>query len=174
MIDQRLHRFEHASPIGRWSITVCTPDARLADVVATMWYGEGHVAYQRDRILPSGQSQLLINLGPPQYRIEPGPPERRVPFVDAWYSGLHQGPIDAEAPHGNALLGVAFSARGAYPWLGRGSRPSPPDTRERPAGRSDMTTRSASDFVSRTSLELVGHVGFVVTYPGTILRIDGL
>ena len=119
MIEYRLHRFEHASPIGRWSVTVCTPDARLADVVATMWFGEGHVAYQRDRILPSGQSQLLINLGPPQqYRIEPGPPERRVPFVDTWYSGLHQGPIDTEAPHGNSLLGVAFSARGAYPWLG--------------------------------------------------------
>lgn len=118
MTTQRLHRFEHASPIGRWSVTVCTPDPRLADVVATLWFGEGQVAYQRDRILPSGQSQLLINLGPPQYRIEPGPPERRVPFVDIWYSGLHQGPIDTEAPHGNALLGVAFSARGSYPWLG--------------------------------------------------------
>ena len=83
-----------------------------------MWFGEGKTAYQRDRILPSGQSQLLINLGPPQYRIEPGPPEVRVPFVDVWYSGLHQGPIDTEAPHGNALLGVAFSARGTFPWLG--------------------------------------------------------
>lgn len=83
-----------------------------------MWFGEGSVSYQRDRILPSAQSQLLINLGPMQYRIEPGPPERRVPFVDIWYSGLHQGPIDTEAPHGNALLGVAFSTLGAYPWLG--------------------------------------------------------
>ena len=83
-----------------------------------MWFGEGKTAYQRDRILPSGQSQLLINLGPPQYRIEPGPPENRVPFVDVWYSGLHQGPIDTEAPHGNALLGVAFTARGTFPWLG--------------------------------------------------------
>src|SRR4029079_13213772 len=69
-------------------------------------------------ILPSGQSQLLINLGPPQYRVEPGPPEVRVPFVDVWYSGLHQGPIDTEAPHGNALLGVAFSAHGTFPCLG--------------------------------------------------------
>jgi hypothetical protein len=40
-------------------------------MVASMWFGEGKTAYQRDRILPSGQSQLLINLGPPQYRIEP-------------------------------------------------------------------------------------------------------
>jgi len=116
--ERRLQRFEHVSPIGRWSVTICTPDSPLADIVATMWFGEGHVAYQRDRILPSGQSQLLINLGPPQYRVEPGPPERRVPFVDVWYSGLHQGPIDTEAPHGNALLGVAFTARGTYPWLG--------------------------------------------------------
>jgi AraC-like DNA-binding protein len=116
--ERRLHRFEHVSPIGRWSVSVWTPDQRLADFVATMWFGEGRVSYQRDRILPSGQSQLLINLGPPQYRIEPGPPERRVPFVDMWYSGLHQGPIDTEAPYGNALLGVAFSARGTYPWLG--------------------------------------------------------
>ena len=118
MTERPLQRFEHISPIGRWSVTVWTPDPQLADLVATMWFGEGHVSYQRDRILPSGQSQLLINLGPPQYRVEPGPPERRVPFVDVWYSALHQGPIDTEAPHGSALLGVAFSARGTYPWLG--------------------------------------------------------
>ena len=116
--NSRLQTFTHQSPIGHWSVSVWQPDPRLAGVVASMWYGEGKVAYQRDRILPSGQSQLLINLGPPQYRIEPGPPEVRVPFVDVWYSGLHQGPIDTEAPHGNALLGVAFTARGTFPWLG--------------------------------------------------------
>lgn len=114
----RLQTFTHQSPIGHWSVSVWRVDPRLDGIVASMWFGEGKVAYQRDRILPSGQSQLLINLGPAQYRIEPGPPEVRVPFVDVWYSGLHQGPIDTEAPHGNALLGVAFTARGSFPWLG--------------------------------------------------------
>jgi AraC-like DNA-binding protein len=114
----RIQTFAHQSPIGHWSVSVWQVDPRLAEIVASMWFGEGRTAYQRDRILPSGQSQLLINLGPPQYRIEPGPPENRVPFIDLWYSGLHQGPIDTEAPHGNALLGVAFTARGAFPWLG--------------------------------------------------------
>ncbi len=114
----RLQTFTHSSPIGHWSVSVWQTDPRLAGIVASLWFGEGKVAYQRDRILPSGQSQLLINLGPPQYRIEPGPPEVRVPFIDVWYSGLHQGPIDTEAPHGNALLGVAFNARGTFPWLG--------------------------------------------------------
>jgi AraC-like DNA-binding protein len=114
----RLQTFTHESPIGRWSVSVWQTDPRLAGIVASLWFGAGRVAYQRDRILPSGQSQLLINLGPPQYRIVPGPPEQRVPFVDVWFSGLHQGPIDTEAPHGNALLGVALSAHGAFPWLG--------------------------------------------------------
>ncbi len=118
LIPINLQTFTHQSPIGHWSVSIWQADPRLAGVVASMWFGEGKTAYQRDRILPSGQSQLLINLGPPQYRIEPGPPEVRVPFVDVWYSGLHQGPIDTEAPHGNALLGVAFTARGAFPWLG--------------------------------------------------------
>ena len=117
-MNARLQTFTHSSPIGHWSVSVWQPDPRLAEIIASMWFGEGKVAYQRDRILPSGQSQLLINLGPPQYRIEPGPPEVRVPFNDVWYSGLHQGPIDTEAPHGNALLGVAFTARGVFPWLG--------------------------------------------------------
>jgi AraC-like DNA-binding protein len=114
----RIQTFTHQSPLGHWSVSVWQTDPRLAAIVASLWFGEGKVTYQRDRILPSGQSQLLINLGPPQYRIEPGPPEVRVPFVDVWYSGLHQGPIDTEAPHGNALLGVAFNARGTFPWLG--------------------------------------------------------
>ena len=117
-MSARLQTFTHESPIGHWSVSVWQVDPRLTEIVASMWYGAGKTAYQRDRILPSGTSQLLINLGPPQYRIEPGPPEVRVPFVDIWYSGLHQGPIDTEAPHGNALLGVAFTSRGTFPWLG--------------------------------------------------------
>jgi len=117
-MTSNIQTFAHQSAIGHWSVSVWKPDPRLAEIVASMWFGEGKTAYQRDRILPSGQSQLLINLGPPQYRVEPGPPEKRVPFVDVWYSGLHQGPIDTEAPHGNALLGVAFSAHGTFPWLG--------------------------------------------------------
>lgn len=111
--------FKHESPLGQWEFSLCTPDPRLAALVASIWYGEGSVSYQRDRILPTGQSQLLINLGPTQYRIEAGPPERRVPFRDVWYSGLQQTPIDTEAPHGQALLGIAFHAHGAFPWLGR-------------------------------------------------------
>lgn len=117
-IASRVSVHRHESPLGRWTVAVCVPAPDLKDIVATLWFGEGQISYARDRILPSGQSQLLINLGPTQYRIVEGPPEQRIPFRDIWYSGLHQGPIDTEIPHGSALLGVAFSAHGSYPWLG--------------------------------------------------------
>lgn len=105
---------EHESPLGRWRVAVRPPHPRLAALVAAMWFGEGRVNYRRDRILPGGTSHLLINLGAPQYLVVH---ERRIAFTDAWFSGLHQGPIDTEAPDGNALFGVAFHAAGARPWL---------------------------------------------------------
>jgi AraC-like DNA-binding protein len=117
-LRSRLHVHHQDDALGRWTVAWCAPLPALRSLVATIWYGEGQVSYQRDRILPTGGSQLLVNLGPTQYRIEAGPPERRIPFEDVWYSGLHQSPIDTEAPHGNALLGVAFHAAGTRPWLG--------------------------------------------------------
>ncbi len=111
-----VHRRDDA--LGRWTVAWCAPPPALAGIVRLAWYGEGQTGYQRDRILPSGGSHLLVNLGPVQYRIEPGPPERRIAFDDVWYSGLHASPIDTEAPHGNALFGIAFHACGARPWLG--------------------------------------------------------
>lgn len=114
----RITRHRHETALGSWTVATCQPHPRLAGLVATTWYGEGRVSYQRDRILPGGQAYLLINLGPLQYLVEPGPPETRVPFRDLWYSGAQQRPLDTEAPHGNALLGVAFHAAGAWGVLG--------------------------------------------------------
>lgn len=114
----RVRSVHQDGPLGRWRIDLCAPCAALAAQVDLLWYGEGSVAYQRDRILPTGGAYVLINLGPTQYRIEPGPPERRIPFDDIWYLGPHTRPIDAEAPHGNALLGIALRASGSHVWTG--------------------------------------------------------
>jgi AraC-like DNA-binding protein len=115
--EGRLRVYRHESPLGSWRVASWRVHPRLEGLVLAIWFGEGRVAYARDRILPSGQSQLLINLGPTQYRIAAGPPERRIAFRDVWYAALQQSPIDTEAPEGNALLGVAFAAHGAFPFL---------------------------------------------------------
>ncbi|MEO8461417.1 MAG: helix-turn-helix domain-containing protein [Dokdonella sp.] len=111
--DSQTTVFEHDSALGCWSVAMRRVHPALRGIVCQLWHGAGRVAYQRDRILPRAQSYLLINLGPPQYMVLAGTPEIRVVFDDIWYSGISEVPIDCEAPHGNVLLGVAFSATGA-------------------------------------------------------------
>ena len=104
---------QHDSALGQWTIVLRRVHPALGGVVTQLWHGAGRVAYRRDRILPHAQSYLLINLGPPQYMVLRGEPELRVVFDDIWFSGIGDAPIDTEAPHGNAIVGVAFTTHGA-------------------------------------------------------------
>lgn len=133
---------EHDSPLGRWSMVLRRPHAALRGIVTQLWHGAGRVAYQRDRILPRAQSYLLVNLGPPQYMVLAGPPEVRVVFDDVWFSGISEGPIDTEAPHGSVLLGVAFAARGAASLL--------------PMAQAEVANRTGSfaDIFGRDAIEM--------------------
>lgn len=112
----RISEFQSDGPLGRWRVASCRPALDLAPWVETLWYGQGQISYQRDRILPTGGSFLLINLGPTQYLVEDGAETRRR-FDDIWFSASRQTPIDTEAPHGQALLGVAFKPHGALRFL---------------------------------------------------------
>jgi AraC-like DNA-binding protein len=82
-----------------------------------LWYGEGHVSYRRDRLLPRGLSFLLFNLGPTQFLVDSAGGARR-PFEDVWFCGQQESFLETEAPLGTALLGVAFASTGAYPIVG--------------------------------------------------------
>ena len=117
-IVERIHIYRNESSLGQWSIALCRPAPDLFDLIQAMWLGEGRVNYAVDRILPTGSSHLLINLGPPQYLVDPVDPQRRRVFADIWYSGPQHGPLDTAAPHGQRLLGIAFQPAGARPWLG--------------------------------------------------------
>ena len=70
--SSRIRVFRHDSPLGRWTVTTLEPHALLHGIVRSIWQGEGRVTYSRDRILPGGQSYLLVNLGPPQYLVAAG------------------------------------------------------------------------------------------------------
>ena len=112
----RINHYQADGPLGRWRVASCLPAGDLADCVETLWFGEGQVSYERDRILPTGGSFLLINLGPTQYLVDDQSCQRRR-FDDIWFSAARQTPIDTEAPHGQALLGVAFRPHGAHPFF---------------------------------------------------------
>ena len=110
---QRARLLVHKSALGEWKMLLLDVHEALRGIITHLWYGQGKIAYTRDRILPRASSLLLINVGPPQYMVLQGPPERRVPFADIWYSGISDTAIDTEAPLGSAVVGVAFSAIGA-------------------------------------------------------------
>jgi AraC-like DNA-binding protein len=112
-LRQRTQMLVHESPLGSWKLLLLNAHDALQGIATHIWYGEGKVAYARDRILPRASSLLLVNVGPPQYMILRGPPEQRIPFNDAWYSGISDTPIDTEAPLGSRIVGVAFTATGA-------------------------------------------------------------
>lgn len=115
----KINVFRHDSPLGSWTVTTLEPHALLRGIVRSIWQGEGRVTYARDRILPGGQSYLLVNLGPPQYLVAPGADERRIPFDDAWFCGISERPIDTEAPHGSVVVGVELTTTGSaalWPW----------------------------------------------------------
>ena len=112
-VNRRARLFAHRSPLGTWDLLLLNVHEILRGIVTHIWYGEGKVAYTRDRILPRASSLLLINLGPPQFMVLRGPPEQRVAFNDMWYSGISDTPIDTEAPFGSRIIGVTFTAVGA-------------------------------------------------------------
>lgn len=107
---------EHGA-LGDWRVAMRPPAADLAASIELFWFGEGRVNYAVDRILPTGSSHLLINLGPTQYLLDPVAPGSRRAFRDIWLSGPHDRPIDTSAPHGQSLLGVAFKPGGLHTWL---------------------------------------------------------
>src|SRR3954466_12584079 len=53
-----------ASP-GRWRFSSATPDRSLVGIVQEYWEVEGRLAPFRERVLPNGYTELMVNLGPP-------------------------------------------------------------------------------------------------------------
>jgi len=91
------------------------------------------------------------------------------------YAGDRGLIVDVEEGRHHRLFGLLQGHWDLEPLPENEGYPAAPNTGEIVAVRGDGTfTTVVSGLNQPTSLELVGHVGFVVTLTGTILRIDGL
>lgn len=82
------------------------PAKPLSEFVGLFWYWRGHiVSYSKERLLPTGTSELVFNLG------------RGTPIV-AGISGPHSRSIIIERTAYDELLGIHFNPGGAFPFLG--------------------------------------------------------
>jgi AraC-like DNA-binding protein len=98
-----------ASP-GRWRFSRATPDRALADIVQEYWEVEGRLSPFRERVLPNGYTELMVNLGPPHQLVTLAGTSV---WERAWFSGLHERAIVIESLHGTHLVSARLHPLGA-------------------------------------------------------------
>jgi AraC-like DNA-binding protein len=108
----------HESPLGRWTRTLYFPDAPLASYVGMCWHVEGRASYARDRRLPVGRAHLLFNLGTPPLLFGRDAVTEPRSFPTCWIAGQHESYLETGSHGETVLLGVQFTACGAYRLLG--------------------------------------------------------
>lgn len=92
------------------------PPPALAPFVSSFGYFEGVFPYARERVLPTGEQQLLINLADDELWWHPdGAPEQRTSGAVLQGASLRPGLIDPA--HQRRIICVSFRPGGSYPFF---------------------------------------------------------
>jgi AraC-like DNA-binding protein len=106
---------EYESSPGRWRYSSATPDGALAGIVQEYWEVEGRLSPFRERILPNGSTELMVNLGPPHTMVTHAGTSV---WERAWFSGLHERAIVIESLDGTHLVSARLHPLGALRLFG--------------------------------------------------------
>src|SRR4051812_37538593 len=106
---------EYEAPPGRWRFSSATPNRSLAGIVQEYWEVEGRLAPFRERVLPNGYTELMVNLGPPHQMMTLAGTSV---WERAWFSGLHERAIVIESLDGTHLVSARLHPLGAFRLLG--------------------------------------------------------
>ncbi len=91
----------------------------LADYINYYWYLSDAPEHERERIVPSGTLELVINLHEDEIRIyDPSDPRRFTRYSGAVVSGAHRGYFIIDTREHASILGVHFKPGRAFPLLG--------------------------------------------------------
>jgi len=114
----RIGTLRHESPLGCWTRRDWRPE-HLAGVVDHFWFSEGVVTHPRERILPNGMVELIVNLGEEPYRLVEGAGSD---ILTSCLSGVQSAPLVIEGPARHTVLGVRLHPARAYALLARPMR----------------------------------------------------
>jgi AraC-like DNA-binding protein len=92
-----------------------TPAAPLAEFVEYMWFMSDSPAHRRERIVPCGTVEFVINLREDEIRVD-GPAGGR--YSGAVVSGAHRRYFVVDTAQHASIMGVHFRPGGAFPFLG--------------------------------------------------------
>jgi AraC-like DNA-binding protein len=95
-----------------------TPSQPLGDFVERLWHFRDAPAHSRERIVPSGTVELVINLQEDEVRIyDPARPDCCKRFSGAVVSGVYSGCFVIDTREHASIIGVHFRAGGAFPFF---------------------------------------------------------
>ena len=99
------------------SVYLCPAKPPLDQFIQCYWYVDLQVPYTREKILPTGTIELIINFGSPHRKYNAAETEYDL-MQDCWVSGFQTGFIVNEPVAETRMMGVRFKPGGAYPFLG--------------------------------------------------------
>lgn len=95
------------------------PARPLGDFVERFWQISDVPPHSKERIVPSGTLELVVNLHEDEFRIyQPAQLERCRRFSGAMVSGTYRSSFVIDAQQHASVVGVHFRAGGAFPFLG--------------------------------------------------------
>lgn len=106
---------EYESSPGRWRYSSAMPDGALAGIVQEYWEVEGHLSPFRERILPNGSTELMVNLSPAHTMVTHAGTSV---WERAWFSGLHERAIVIQSLDGTHLVSARLHPLGALRLFG--------------------------------------------------------
>jgi AraC-like DNA-binding protein len=96
-----------------------TPPPPLSDFIERFWICSDATPHPRERILPSGTIELVVNLREDEVRIyDPSHPDRCTRRSGAILSGAYSRFFVIDPSQHASILGVHFRPGGAFPFLG--------------------------------------------------------
>jgi AraC-like DNA-binding protein len=116
-MPEPVETLEYEASPGRWRFSNARPDRALAGIVQEYWEVEGRLSPFRERVLPNGYTELMVNLGPPHQMVTQAGTSV---WEWAWFSGLHERAILIESLHGTHLVSARLHPLGALRLLGPG------------------------------------------------------
>jgi AraC-like DNA-binding protein len=121
------------------------PGSPLSEFIDYFWLFDGGQAPRKERIVPSGTSELVINLRDDEIRIHHPAHSKHTCLSGAVLSGPYSSILVVDAMQHESMLGVHFKPGGAFPFLGALAS----DLTDAHADLADLWGRSASELRER-------------------------
>lgn len=90
MARGQLTTTEFSSAVGPWRLMQWLPSSGLSQAVKALWAVEGSTRQFRERVVPRGTVELMVNLGSPHSILDPDSERPPSLYRHAWISGLQQ------------------------------------------------------------------------------------